>query len=424
MTDAVWLTVSIGALLVGVLAGFLVSRARRRAVARAPAGPSVAALLQRIVHSSHNGVVVLNPFGDVVLHNPRAAELGLVRNHRADARARKAAEVVAETGEAMEIDLSPLAARGRQPEAVLGEVRPLGDGFTVVDASDESDAVRLEATRRDFVANVSHELKTPVGAMALLAEAVLDAADDPAAVKRFTGKILRESTRLGTLVTELIALSRLQGAERLPELNTVEVDAVVREALGRSQLAMDATGINITTDADSGLLVAGDRTLLVTALSNLLENAVAYSPPGSPVSVSRRLVDGIVEIAVTDRGIGIAEEEQQRVFERFYRVDKARSRATGGTGLGLAIVKHVAANHGGEVKLWSRLGTGSTFTLRIPAHGRVAPAQRVAGSTAELPVDDEGSPRTAEPLDPDRQVSRRSRATSSNAPSTDHGGAL
>jgi two-component system sensor histidine kinase SenX3 len=398
VTDAVWLALSTGALLVGTLAGFLLGR-RRRAAERRPAGPTVASLLQRLVHSSHSGVVVLNRFGDVVMQNPRAAELGLVRNHRADPRARKAAEVVNETGEPLEVDLSPPAAKGRQPEAVLGEVRPLGDGFTVVDVADESDAVRLEATRRDFVANVSHELKTPVGAMALLAEAVLDAAEDPGSVKRFTGKILHEANRLGTLVTELIALSRLQGAERLPELNTVEVDAVVREALGRAQLAMDATGITITTDADSGLLVAGDRTLLVTALSNLLENAVAYSTPGSPVSISRRLVDGSVEIAVTDRGIGIAEEHQQRVFERFYRVDRARSRATGGTGLGLAIVKHVAANHGGEVKLWSRLGTGSTFTIRLPAHARVTPAQR-SSSDVTMPM------------------------TASNAPSTDHGGAL
>ena len=176
------------------------------------------------------------------------------------------------------------------------------------------------------------------------------------------------SSTMSTLVTELIALSRLQGAERLPELNVVEVDAVVRDALGRSRPAMESTGIVIAADVDSGLLVEGDRTLLVTALSNLLENAIAYSPPGSPVSVSRRRTGDLVEIAVTDRGIGIADDEQQRVFERFYRVDKARSRVTGGTGLGLAIVKHVAANHGGEVTLWSKPGTGSTFTLRIPAH--------------------------------------------------------
>jgi two-component system sensor histidine kinase SenX3 len=371
------------ALVVGAIVGFLIARAGRKRIERRPAGPTVAELLQRQVSSSTNAVVVLNPFGDMVLHNPRAQALGLIRDNQADARARKAAEQVIETEEPVEIDLSPLEVRGRQPEAVLGEVRPLGDGYTVVEAVDHSEAVRLEATRRDFVANVSHELKTPVGAIALLTEAVLDAADDPEEVRRFGGKILRESTRLGKLVTELIALSRLQGAERLPDLNVVEVDAVVREALGRSRLSAESSEINVTTDEDSGLLVEGDRTLLVTALSNLLENAIAYSPAGSPVSISRRLVDGTVEVAVTDRGIGIAEEEQQRVFERFYRVDKARSRVTGGTGLGLAIVKHVAANHGGEVRLWSLPGTGSTFTLRIPAHGSTGnPADHPAGAPA------------------------------------------
>ena len=370
MTDLVWIVLTAGALVVGLLAGAAITRARHRSAAQPPAGPTISVLLQRLVHSSHNAVVILNEFGDAVQYNPRAVELGVVRNRRVDTHTKKAAELVNETGDSVEIEIRPQDARGfgRGPEAVRGEIRPLGDGFLVVDAADESEAVRLEATRRDFVANVSHELKTPVGAMALLAEAVLDAADDEDAVRRFTGKILREATRLGRLVTELIALSRLQGAERLPELNAVEVDAVVRDALSRSQLSAESTGIDITTDADSCLLVEGDRTLLVTALANLLENAVAYSQPGTSVSISRRRVGDYVELAVTDRGIGIPEEEQQRVFERFYRLDKARSRATGGTGLGLAIVKHVAANHGGEVKLWSRPGTGSTFTLRIPAH--------------------------------------------------------
>ncbi|NIH82896.1 sensor histidine kinase [Amycolatopsis viridis] len=359
---------AVGCLLVGLIAGLLVPRLQRRRAQRRPSGPTVAELLLRLVRSSNNGILVLNRFGDLVLSNHRAEALGLVQANRADPRARVAAEQVEETGDPLEIDLSPLEARGRQPEAVVAEIRPLGEGFTVVEAVDHSEAARLEAVRRDFVANVSHELKTPVGAIALLAEAVLDAAEDVTEVRRFGGKILHESTRLGTLVSELIALSRLQGAERLPDLNVVEVDAVVREALGRTRLSAESREIEITTDAPSGLLIEGDRTLLVTALSNLLDNAVNYSQPGSPVTISRRLSDGMVEIAVTDRGIGIAEEDQQRVFERFYRADKARSRATGGTGLGLAIVKHVAANHGGDVKLWSRPGTGSTFTLRIPMH--------------------------------------------------------
>jgi two-component system sensor histidine kinase SenX3 len=413
VTTPVSLALAIGALVAGAVAGYFLARARTRREEARPPGPTVAELLERLVRSSHNGIVVLNRFGDMVLHNPRAYELGLVKVNQADPRARKAAEQVVETDEPLEIDLSPLEARGRQPEAVLGQVRPLGDGFTVVEAVDHSEAIRLEAVRRDFVANVSHELKTPVGAIALLTEAVLDAAEDVEEVRRFGGKILRESTRLGQLVTELIALSRLQGAERLPDLNVVEVDAVVRESLGRTTLSAESADISITTDNPGGLLVEGDRTLLVTALSNLLENAVAYSPAGSPVSISRRLADGMVEIAVTDRGIGIAEDEQQRVFERFYRADKARSRATGGTGLGLAIVKHVAANHGGSVGLWSRPGTGSTFTLRIPAHVSPEPATEPARAAKTSPA-----PRQ------EKTPERTPRLVVTGQDSPDHGGNL
>ena len=358
----------ISALMVGILIGRSLAAV---APPPTPESPTVPHMVERIVLTARNGVVLLDSSGAVVLANPPAVKLGLVRGWRPDVRAAKAAEQVRATGEVVHVDLSPLhngAQSGRRPTAVLGEVRPLGDEYTVIDASDESDAVRLEATRRDFVANVSHELKTPVGAMTLLAEAVLDAADDAHEVRRFGTKILNEANRLGTLVTELIALSRLQGAERLPELAIVEVDKVVRAALDRCRLAAESANIQITVDPPSGLLLNGDSTLLVTALSNLLDNAVSYSQPGSPVSVSRRLVDSFAEIAVTDRGLGIAAEHQERVFERFFRIDQARSRSTGGTGLGLAIVKHVAANHGGAVTLWSKPGTGSTFTLRIPAH--------------------------------------------------------
>lgn len=353
------------ALMVGIAVGIFFVRTRGRDVPE-PAGPTAAELLLRSMRSSETGVVMLNRFGDLVLHNARAEELGLLRSSQVDGRVRDAAQRVVDTGEGFEVDISPDEVRGRQPEAVVANLRPLGDGFTIVEAVDHSEAARLEATRRDFVANVSHELKTPVGAIALLAEAVLDA-ESTEESRRFSEKILRESNRLGKLVTELIALSRLQGAEKLPEMTVVDVDGLVAETLSRTKLAAETSDITITTDGPSDLEVEGDRTLLVTALSNLLDNAIAYSRPSSPVSISRRLTDGHVELAVTDRGLGIALDEQQRVFERFYRADKARSRATGGTGLGLAIVKHVAANHGGEVRLWSRPGIGSTFTVRIPA---------------------------------------------------------
>ncbi len=233
---------------------------------------------------------------------------------------------------------------------------------------DQSEQARMEASRRDFVANVSHELKTPVAAMGVLAEALLESSEDPQTVHRFGEKILTESQRLASMVGELIELSRLQGAEPLPQLEVVEVDSVVSEAISRHKVAADNADITVTTDAPSGLQVLGDPALLATALANLISNAIAYSPDGSKVSISRRRRGNNVEIAVTDRGIGIARADQERVFERFFRVDKARSRATGGTGLGLAIVKHVAANHNGAIRLWSQPGTGSTFTLSIPAY--------------------------------------------------------
>ncbi len=344
-------------------------KARGTRAAVVASGPTVAELLARIVRRSHAGLAVINRFGDVVLSNDRAEALGAVVDARPEGRVAAAAATVAESGGTAEIDLSPPSAARRTPQSVIARLGPLGDGFVVVEASDTSAAVRLEAVRRDFVANVGHELKTPVGAMAVLAEAVLDA-DDPEEVTRFASKILHESRRLGALVTELIELSRLQGADPLPELEPVAVDDVVSEAVRRARVSAETAGTDLALDAPSGLEVAGSSTLLVTALANLLENAVAYSPTGSSVSVRRRRVRGSdgpgIEISVTDRGIGIAPEHQERVFERFFRVDPARSRATGGTGLGLAIVKHVAANHGGEVRVWSEPGVGSTFTLRLP----------------------------------------------------------
>ncbi|MET0188523.1 MAG: ATP-binding protein [Pseudonocardia sediminis] len=405
MTTLAWLIAAV-ALGLGLLAGAVAHRAlgsspspsarrRDRGHPADRAAPALADLLHRTFRQSGSGLAVIAGNGDVVAHNPRADALRVVVDDvRLDPRAWAACQRVLAGGSRMEVDLSPLERSPRGPVAVQARVRALGDGFTLVEAVDTSEVSRLEATRRDFVANVSHELKTPVGAIALLAEALLDtldglepaeeSAEDAVEVRRFGDKILREANRLGNLVTELIALSRLTGAERLPELAAVEVDDVVAEALARSRSSAESGAVEITADPASGLVVDGDRTLLVTALTNLVENAIAYSSADSSVSVTRRAVDGSVEIAVTDRGIGIAAEHQQRVFERFFRVDPARSRATGGTGLGLAIVKHVCANHGGEVRLWSSPGTGSTFTMRLPARlgvsdrGDSAPTTRSA----------------------------------------------
>ncbi|MGL4305495.1 MAG: sensor histidine kinase [Mycobacteriaceae bacterium] len=360
----------VGYLVGGVLIPRLHTRYERRQAEHA--GLTMSQVLDLIILASSSGIAVVDQHRDVVLVNPRAEELGLVRNRLLDDRAWVAAQQVLATGGDVEVDLGIKAkAPARSGIAVRGVARRLSNEdrrFVVIFADDDSEQVRMEATRRDFVANVSHELKTPVGAMGLLAEALLESVDDPEIVRHFGKQVLNESRRLGNMVSELIALSRLQGAEKLPDLDVVDVDEIIDEALKRSQLAADTSGISVTTDAPSGLEVLGDETLLVTAITNLVSNAIAYSSEGSPVSLSRKLCDSNVEIAVTDRGIGIEREHQERVFERFFRVDKARSRATGGTGLGLAIVKHVAANHNGSIRLWSQPGTGSTFTLSIPVH--------------------------------------------------------
>jgi two-component system sensor histidine kinase SenX3 len=349
----------------------ILERRQRRAITEA--GITVSQMLQDVVSLAPIGMVVVDSHRDVVFINDRATELGLVRDRQLDERAWCAAQRVLATGEGVEVDLSQpqRAAPGRSGLSVRGHVRLLSKQdprFAVVYVDDQSEQARMEASRRDFVANVSHELKTPVAAMGVLAEALLESADDPETVHHFGRKILTESQRLANMVGELIELSRLQGAEPLPNLDGIDVDSVVSEAISRHKVAADNADIKVTTDAPSGFRVLGDQSLLVTALANLISNAIAYSPDGSKVSISRRRRGDNIEIAVTDRGIGIARADQERVFERFFRVDKARSRATGGTGLGLAIVKHVAANHNGSIRLWSQPGTGSTFTLSIPAY--------------------------------------------------------
>ncbi len=362
-------------LAVGVAAGTRLSQRvldRRQRAATERAGITVSQMLQRIVELMPLGAAVVDTHRDVVYLNERAKELGLVRDRQLDDQAWRAAQE-ALGGDDVEFDLPPQkrSATGRSGLSVHGHARLLSEEdrrFAVVFVHDQSDYARMEAARRDFVANVSHELKTPVGAMALLAEALLASADDSDTVRRFAEKVLIEANRLGDMVAELIELSRLQGAERLPNVTDVEVDSIVSEAISRHKVAADNAAIEVRTDAPSGLRVLGDQTLLVTALANLVSNAIAYSPRGSLVSISRRRRGDNIEIAVTDRGIGIALEDQERVFERFFRGDKARSRATGGSGLGLAIVKHVAANHNGSIGVWSKPGTGSTFTLSIPVY--------------------------------------------------------
>ncbi len=367
------MAVGVGCFALGWLCALVLPRLVGRRFSEADHAQQPDPLEREVVRRSSTGFLVLNHLGRPLLSNDRAADLGVLNGGIVAAPILEAAARVAVSGEPVDVELRPdrppSLTASAVPTAVLAVVQSIGDDRILVSAADESAAQRVEAARRDFVANVSHELKTPVAAIGLLAEVAADAADDPESVRHFAERLRSEANRLGVLVSELITLSRLQGGDPPPEPTVVEVDAVVAESVARLASAAQGAGITIVADRPSGLLVRGDRALLIMALTNLISNAINYSPSGTQVSISRTLVDRTVGLAVTDRGVGIAPEHTDRVFERFFRVDPARSRSTGGTGLGLAIVRQVAANHGGTVTVWSRPGTGSTFTLTLPVCG-------------------------------------------------------
>ena len=264
----------------------------------------------------------------------------------------------------IEVPRGPIG-EGRH-ELTVNVIPLIKEQLVLVLLSDESQAQRIQDVRRDFVANVSHELKTPIGALLLRSEAVLGAKDDPEAVTKFATRMQIESKRLTDLVQEIINLSRLQDSDPLSVPSELNVQDLVNEAIDQSQVGADNRKIKISTGDIANGVVLGDRDQLIMAIQNLVENAVNYSPEGTQVTVSSIVKDGIITISITDQGIGIPENEKERIFERFYRVDPARSRESGGTGLGLSIVKHVATKHGGEVSVWSVEDVGSTFSLKLP----------------------------------------------------------
>jgi two-component system sensor histidine kinase SenX3 len=392
-------------LVIGLVTGFLLAwNARRRRDPRASAAGSgwntaerpampddqqggLSGLGRKTIDSLRAGVVVLDSDDRPVLVNPAARAMGLLRtgstpgSMAAHPLIRTLAGQVRRTGVRREIELDLPRGRdnvGPDPLGVHLRAMGIGGGHVAVEAVDVTESHRLARVRRDFVANVSHELKTPIGALQLLAEALLDAtepvgpaaadrSEDVVAARRFAERIQHESTRLGRLVHELLELTRLQGAEPQPAPEPVAVDWVVAEVLDRTRTRAAARQVTIAVAGERGLTVYGNDNQIATAVANLVENAIIYSGEDATVSVTVRSDDEHVQIAVTDQGIGIAPTDVDRIFERFYRADQARSRSTGGTGLGLAIVKHIASNHGGRVEVSSTLGGGSTFTLRLPA---------------------------------------------------------
>ena len=388
------LLAGVAAFLVGAaVSAYAAARYLRRGErpAAVPTAPQAApALSQRVLGALDLGVVVVDRDEYAVFANPAAQRLKVVDADRLAVPV--LSELVRRVTDSGQPDSVTIDLAGRGPETFSVRAMPLLVNqrvhSVVLRFFDVTEARRLELVRRDFVANVSHELKTPVGALTLLAEAVQEAADDPGAVQHFAERMQREGSRLGRLVQELIELSRLQGADPLPGDELVAVERVLSEAVDRSRLLAEQANISVLCRPEGELAVRGNETQLITALGNLIDNAIAYSPPHTRVSVTSRPEsdgDGAdwVVISVTDQGIGIADTDLDRVFERFYRVDPARSRATGGTGLGLAIVKHIATNHGGTVSVWSVVGSGSTFTVRLPLAVRPAGAEPVGQPVAQ-----------------------------------------
>lgn len=332
--------------------------------------PSVSEDAARILAIVPSASLVVAADGTVLQASSRALTLGIV-NHSSVAIP-DIVEIVAKVAEddspreqTLRVRRPPL---GRELLEVRVRVAPLTSGAILVLIDDLAEERRVDAVRRDFVANVSHELKTPVGALSILAEAVLSSAEDPEQVVHFAEKMQTEARRIGSLIQDVIDLSRLQSEDSMDRAELVDTNQLINRAIEEVRTISTGLGIEIIRGEPIDEPILGDRGQLLTALRNLLTNAISYSSAGTRVSVTVREVEGIVEISVKDAGIGIPSNELDRIFERFYRVDPARSRGTGGTGLGLAIVKHVCQNHGGECTVWSEVGTGSTFTLRIPAY--------------------------------------------------------
>ena len=328
-------------------------------------------LLLNTLNQLDGASLIIAPGEIAIFANLEAEKLGILRDGRIQSEELLASirvvrrTNVKQTG-TIEIARGPI---GEGKREITVNVIPLSEGeLVLVMLRDESEAQRVHEVRRDFVANISHELKTPIGALSLLSEAVMEAKDDSESVTKFASRMQIEAKRLTDLVQEIIQLSRVQDSDPLHEAEVLLTSDLIKEALDQCRTTADARKISLFFQESKDAYIQGDHDQMTMAVNNLIENAVNYSPQGTKVSVSTSVENGIISIAVSDQGIGIPEAEVERIFERFYRVDPARSRETGGTGLGLSIVKHIVTKHGGEISVWSSENVGSTFTIRLPIH--------------------------------------------------------
>ncbi|MGO2110210.1 MAG: sensor histidine kinase [Pseudoclavibacter sp.] len=368
VTLAVFVSLLFG---IGVGAGFVAlvgaaSAHRARIAAALESRPPEG--VERALDALGTAAFVTDPSHNILVMTASASTMGFAhRGGRLDERLGALVDEARDRGAPVDAEIEvPRGPFGSAELHLHARAARIAGRHFVVTVEDRTEALRVESVRRDFVANVSHELKTPIGAITLLSEALEQAADDEEQVRYFTGRLETEAARLKRLTNELLDLSRLQSTDSLEHATIVDTGEIVDLAVDQARVQAEAKHLSITAHTPRGMLVFADAGLLLMALHNLVVNAVNYSAEGSPIGVGARILDDAVEVSVTDQGIGIAPEDIGRIFERFYRVDPARSRRTGGSGLGLSIVKHIVENHGGDIRVWSRVGKGSTFTVRLP----------------------------------------------------------
>lgn len=372
VNDLAWLILVLLALVAGLWLGrFLTKRKRQEVSADGAKNSKLVQATLELMELVSSTVLLLNPANMVVKSTPQLNTLGLVRGRElTDKDLESLANRVRSSAKSEELSVEVTPSVGGNAVFLEARAALIDSGYVLIVLTDRTEVRKLEDTRRDFIANISHELKTPIGAISLLAEAIAEAADDPEAVEKFVKNLSKESKRLSRLVNDVIQLSRIQSSDAVTNPELVDLSAVASEAVERNSFLAEKRNVTIQLEAPEGIEVWGDFEMLAVAAKNLIENAILYSEENAKVGVGLKVSEGVASLSVTDTGRGIDPEDQKRIFERFYRVDPSRSRGTGGTGLGLSIVKNVAASHNGEVTVFSKPGVGSTFTLRIPRADR------------------------------------------------------
>lgn len=368
MQPSEWLTLAVG-LALGVLATILVQFGRRKSAKPAPAPRNqLSNSISEVLDVLGPSALILNSTNYVAQATTTAVALGLV-NGRSLTHKRLLTLVTKarESQDSIQVDASLPTGRKDMKLFITARAKAIGDGNVLLIVEDRTESHRLDEMRKDFMANISHELKTPIGAVGLLSEAMENSLDQPETLAKLLKNIRKEAKRLSSLVQDIIQLSRIQGTSKIAISKHVNLVNVVREAIDRNSWRSEKHDVTVEFESDKKVVeVIGDAEMLTVAVKNLIENAIIYSNAGSSVAVVIEAGEGLAQIRVKDSGIGIGKEDLERVFERFYRADQSRSRETGGTGLGLSIVKHAALTHHGDVQLFSKPGIGSTFTLRLP----------------------------------------------------------